>query len=312
MPSVKATVEPITQELKWWLLLVILYALLIVVLPANGLTMHNYDLSVTEYKILRLAVALPTFAVWAAAFWGTAKLRQYTQSIRDTAEGEGFGLLARGCMWLAWSLPIPVFTSFLLGSLAASHPGFNAFSVIVTNYVSLLLPLIAFVIIGGAARNITGGGRLNLATGGGRVLTFIFLVAGVLYCYLTFSKFDLGSLGSSNNPYFLPIWLMVITLIVPHLYAWFTGLLATYELAHFAKDGRGVLYRRALWYIAIGIILVIASLIAVQYLTSIRPRSYQFSLDIRLLVTLAFRMIGGAGFVLLGLGAIKLKRIEDV
>lgn len=312
MTSAKQTTQTSFREFRWWLLLVIAYIALLLILPANSLTTQNYDLSDTEYKVLRLAVTLPSLAVWLVAFWGVSKLRQYCEKISESTEGESFCTLLRGCTWLAWSLPIPVFSSLILGTLAASHEGLRPLAVIVTNYLSLILPLIAFIIISTAARGIVGRSRVNLTHAGARFLMLFFLIAGVLYCYLTFSHLDMTSLSSSQNVYYLPVWIIVTTLMVPYLYAWFTGVIAAYEIALFSLNAKGVLYRRALGYLVTGIILIIASFIAVQYLSGVQPSTYQFSLNLKLILAIIFRVIGGVGFLFLALGAIKLKRIEDV
>lgn len=288
------------------------YLVILLALPPNSITMQNYDLTATEYKILRLAIILPSMAVWLAAFWGVSKLRQYCQAIRGSTEGEAFCSLLTGCTWLAWSLPVTAFSSLILGTLASEHEGLRPLAAIVTNYLSLLLPLIAFIIISTAARGIVGRSRVNLTYAGARFLMLFFLIAGVLYCYLTFGHLDLTSLSSTQNIYYLPVWLIVTTLMVPYLYAWFTGIVAAYEIALFALNTKGVLYRRALSYLVTGIVLVIASLIAIQYLSSVQPSTYQFTLDLKLVLSVVFRLLGGVGFLFLAMGATRLKKIEDV
>jgi hypothetical protein len=293
-------------------LLTVLYALLIFIVPANQTTMQTYHLSPLEYRIILSAVQLPSVLVWFAAFWGYAALYQYAHSLRETAEEAPFRQLAHGAAWLAWSSPIPLIASIALNGIASHWPGFHHTAIIIINYISLIIPLVAFSILADASRNLANTAKLRFSLIGPRLIMLIFLIIGVLYCYLTFRRFNLASLTSTHNPYFLPVWLMVISVTIPYLYAWFVGLLGAYELRMFSKNVQGVLYRRGLGYLVVGMGAVIVSSIALQYISSVQPRIGHLVFDYRLLLTTVFRVIGGAGFLALAIGANRLKKIEEI
>jgi hypothetical protein len=312
MANNRQTAQLTTQALQRAAGLVLVYVLLILLLPASHATIRAYHLSTLEYHTILFAVTLPSMLAWLAAFFGYAKLRQYVYSIRKTPEGAYFDKLATGCAWLAWSLPLAAILSLLLSGLANQWPSFYPTSIILSNYLNLLFPLIAFSIIGIASRGLVNQSKLKFSLTSVRVIMVLFLIVGVLYCYLTFKHFDLTSLGSTHNPYFLPIWLMVLSVIIPYLYAWFVGLLAAYEITLFSQEADGVLYRQALRLLVLGLIVVIASSIALQYMSGIRPRVGHLIFGYQIVVTSIFRLIGGGGFVLLAMGASRLKKIEEV
>lgn len=293
-------------------LLAIVYVILIFLLPASRAATRAYHLSTLEYRTILFAVTLPSIVTWLAAFFGYAKLRQYVQVVRETPEGPHFDKLASGSAWLAWSLPLPAIVSLLLSAVANQWTGFYSASIIISNYLNLLLPLVAFSLIGNASRGLVSQAKLKLSLASIRVIMLFFLVGGVLYCYLTFWHFDPSSLGSANNPYFLPVWLMVLSVIVPYLYAWFVGLLAAYEITLFSKHSKGVLYRQSLGLLAFGLVAIIASSIALQYINSVQPRVGHLVLGYPLVITSIFRLVGGGGFLLLAIGASRLKKIEEV
>lgn len=292
--------------------LALLYTLLIFILPPSQKTIANYNLSTTSYRIALFALAIPSFLSWFAAFIGWLKLADYAQSIRKTPEGSDFKMLVKGIGWLAWSLPLTVIISFSLNAFANKWPSFHHTAIILSNYINLILPLIAFTIIGNAARGLVSRSKLDIYLINSRAITFTFVIIGVLYCYLTFQHFDLSSFGSANNPYYLPIWLMVITVTIPYLYAWFVGLLASYEINLFSRNAKGVFYKQAIRYLAIGITIVIVSFIAQQYLNSVKPRVGYLVFDYRLMFTLALKILTGVGFAVLAFGAYRLKRIEEI
>jgi hypothetical protein len=314
MPAMlqKITGQFIRHALRYYFVLAAVYLLLILLLPANSQAMHAYSLSGLEYRILYFAVALPAMAVWFAAFFGYAKLRDYARSIADSPEAGAFGRLATGCLWLAWSLPVPALMAILLNAVADQWPSFHSAAVIIVTYTTLAFSLVALSIIGMASRELLSHTKSHFSAANARSIMLLFVVGGVLYCYLTFRRFDSASLTATDNPYFLPIWLMLLTVIIPYLYAWFIGLLATYEIITYSKQVRGVLYKQALHLLVGGLITVIAASIALQYVSSVAPPTGHLSLNYRLVLITILRVIDGAGFILIALGALRLKKIEEV
>ena len=297
---------------KHYLWVALIYTVLIFILTASAATRQEYHLSALEYHVISFAVAIPTLLVWLAAFIGYAKVREYAWSVRKTPEGIYFDELAGGVTWLAWSLPVGTIIPTVLNAIANNHPAFHNASIILSNYLNLILALIAFSVIAGASRGLLGSVKMKLSLSSARFLIMGFLLLGVLYCFFTFRRLDLSSLGSADNPYFLPVWLMVISVIVPYLYAWFMGLLASFELTIFSRQVRGVLYRQPLAMLVGGLLTVIFSLVALQYIASVEPRVGHLVFNYKLALTLLFRLIGGGGFVLLALGANRLRKIEEV
>ncbi len=313
MTTSNKTARPaISRAMTLYSFVAVLYALLIIIMPTNQAAMHAYNLSAFQFRVILFAVSLPSLLVWFAAFWGYAKLRHYAQSVSDTPEGTHFTQLANGAVWLAWSLPMAAIVSLFFNGLAFKWSAWHPTAVVISNYAKLVPPLIAFTLVGSAARGFLHDAKLKISLNGTRTLMLFFVMAGVLYCYLVFKGLDLSGLGNSHNAYFMPIWLLVITVIVPYLYAWFVGLLGAYEIALFSKHVGGVLYRRSLQLLVIGLIAVIVSSVVTQYVGGLQSQSAYMMLDSKLLVLTIFRIIGGIGFLLLAFGADRLKKIEEV
>lgn len=269
-------------------------------------------MSSLEYKMLLFTVAVPRLAIWFVGFLGYAKLQEYAKSIQKTPDAEGFSRLAMGCAWLVWSLPIRAVVAICTSTIANSHPGFQSASIVINNYTGLALSLVAFIMIGSASRYLFERAKISLTSTSMRTMMLLFVAGGVLYCYLIFRQFHSVGLGSSNNPFHLPIWLMVLTIIVPYLYAWFVGILAIYEMTIYSRQVRGVLYRQALQLMVGGLIATVIGSIALQYASSVQVLDNQLLLNAHLFLDLLFRIITGVGFVLIAIGAMRLKKIEEV
>lgn len=312
MIATKQTAYLMTRALPSYLLVVVITIALIFLLPGSQTTMAAYNLSDFEYKIIYFAICLPSFIVWFAAFMGYAKLLEYASTISNTPEGKHYYKLARGGAWLAWSLPLSKITILLLGAIENHWPGFHSAAIIIGNYISLLLPLIAFTLIGLAAKGLVNYAKVELAPSATKAIIVTFITAGLSYCYFVFDHLKLTGLGSSDNGYYLPVWLMLITVIIPYLYMWFIGLLAACDLTLFGTKARGHLYKRALQYLVAGLVIVLVGSIAIQYTGNIQPRAGHLMLNAQLAMILTFRILQGLGFVFITIGAVKLKRIEEV
>lgn len=312
MSKPKTTTNYLERSLKIFSFVALLYIVLIILLPAHNETIHTYGLSESTFKIILTSIAIPTILVWLAAFVSYAKLEDYSWAIRKSKEGKYFANLSRGTKWLAWSLPVPSLVSLIFISLANSSSSFFVSSIIITNYISVILAVIAFSFISYATNGLATYADIKYGIVSSRLITLIFVTIGVLYCGLTFMRFDIHYFWSTNNNFFIPAWLLIFTLVIPYLYSWFVGLLAAYEISLFSHKTKGIVYKEALTYLASGLVAVIVGLIAQQFIISLLPKTWHLVLDFRILLILLFKVISGIGFVAMGIGAIKLKRIEEV
>jgi hypothetical protein len=274
--------------------------------------MQHYHWTPNNYKLATASIALLSIVVWFVAFWGYSKLQVYAFAIRKSKEGPHFKRLSAGIMWLAWSLPIVTITTYALSHSVGTWPTFHNNQVIIANYISLIFPLIAFILISTAAFGLIGEDRPSPALLSARITMMVFLVIGVLYCFLVFRSLDLTSLSGSNNPYHLPVWMLIVTIIIPFLYGWFLGFLAAYGITIFSMNIVGLIYKHALLYLSIGLAIIILSAMAIQYVNSVFTYSDTVLYDTRFYLLIMFRIISASGFVLLAIGAHKLMKIEKV
>lgn len=312
MKTAKQAVCLFTHPMVAYAWLTSLYLLLVFSLPANQSTMEAYNLTSFGYSVVYFSLALPSLTAWFAAFFGYSKLSEYAASIKNTEEGTDFKKLALGAGWLAWSMPVGSILTLIMIGIGNKAEGFHSTAVILSNYINLLLFLTAFTIIGNASRSLVARSRLQFTPQSSRFIMSMFVLAGVTYCFLSFRWFDMGNLGSTANPYFLPFGWVLLTITIPYLYVWFVGLLSAYEINIFRRYVTGLLYKKALRYLVAGFTLVIISSIALQYVITTDPRFGIIAFDWRLLCALAFRIVRAIGFVMLILGALKLKKIEEV
>ena len=290
----------------------VLYVALICLLPANNIVMDNYNLTSGQYRILFFLVQLPYIIIWFTAFYGYSSLQKYTTSLKRSPESEDFRLIAKGVKYLAFGMPLISLIAICLNSISNMNQSFTPIAIITINYLSLLVPLIAYTTIRKGTHGLADRAKVKFSIADTRSIMFTLVIIGVAYCYFTFRKLNLDSLGASDNPYYLPAWLMISTVLIPYLFAWFSGLLAAYEIVLYSRQVQGVLYRQSMRLLSLGIVGVIAGGVGLQYLRTVLPRTGYITINNGLVWSYIFYVFLAVGFSLLILGAIRLKRIEDV
>ncbi|HSW85853.1 MAG TPA: hypothetical protein VLF79_04600 [Candidatus Saccharimonadales bacterium] len=312
MPIIQAKERPTTKAIKQVLGLICLELVLIIVLPANQSVLDMHQFTATQYRIELFVLALPLFGAWFAAFYGYAKLQEYVNSISSTVDGSSFSKLAQGCNWLVWSLPITAILTLILSAVAEQWTNLYATSVIISNYTNLLFSFVGLSILATASRSLVLRHKTQFTIGMVRIFLAVFLLIGVSYSFLLLKHFDLNSITSTNNAYYLPTWFVIISIMIPYLFAWFSGLLAAFDIELYSRHSQGILYRKAFRIMVAGLLTIIFSFVALQYMSSLHPTVGPPSLDLRAAFTALFRVTSAVGFILLALGATDLKKIEEV
>lgn len=295
-----------------YLALVLAYIVLNMLLPVDHATLHRYHLSVTQYHELILGIILPLLAIWFTAFFGYERIRQYWKAVQGAPEESAFYHLTKGFGLLAWGLPAASIISVILNSIAAEAQWFKGPAVITDNYISLIIALGAFHFINmGTHRFDRLAQKRRQPSSAPKMFIMIFIFLVVSYCYLISQSLARNQAGGIN-PYYLPDWIVMLTLVAPYLYAWFLGLWSAIEIGRYQTTVSGVLYKRALRNLAGGIGTVILTYIAIQYISSASYRLTGMTLNSVLAVIYGLLILYALGFVLIASGAQKLKKIEEV
>lgn len=296
---------------------VVLYAALTFSIPPDTATLDRYDITATRLRLLSLSIAIPLVAIWWAAFYGFAKCQEYAALIRQSPDGRAFSKLAHGLAVLAIGLPVSSITSAALRYAARLQPELTAAVSIINNYIGIIIALVAFILIGQGAQRLLGlGTSLNSrrpALPRQLLLSAAFLVFGSLYAYLvlTHTTHQPHIPTAEKAIYHLPLWLTMTTIILPYLYIWYTGLMAALYINFYRKNVPGILYKKALRFLAWGIGAVIISSILLQYLTAMEVIT-SLSLASLLIIIYGLLIVISAGYILIALGAKRLKRLEEV
>lgn len=289
-----------------------LFAALTFILPVNPESAKNYDVSEAEYRYLLLVVKIPLIAAWSIAFYAYRRLRAYANQIEDAPEGEDYGAMARGTGWLAWGFAVTPIISSLVGAVAVDHPALRTVVAVYNNYAYLLITVVGLSYIFRGVHQMARRANVTFEMKHIRIVVGVLVAMSVLFCTLLAAKLQGSSLGNSYNSFYMPNGLVWATVVIPYLYAWSLGVIAALELAMVARRTSGVIYKQALSYLAIGIVITILCMSALQYFRAFFPRSGGLAVNGTLITVYLMYAINATGGALLTIGVKRLKRIEDI
>lgn len=259
-----------------------------------------------QQRLVGLAVVIPLAIIWFLAFYGSATLHSYAKKIHDSEDGKQVAFLATGLLIVALGLPIGSMGT-AIGNIVSTHNQEAAIVIrIVRNYVSMLFPLVGFLFINHAAYGLSRIARHRPRYRDSQVLIAVYVIVSTAYCYAALSSPNIEAI------YHLPPWLLMLTLVAPYLFTWYTGLLAAYEVRLYAKNVAGKLYRQSWNILSLGLAAIVTAQILLQYSVTFTVRIQSLQM-VRLFVTIYILLAAmSVGYVLVAAGAKQLKKIEEV
>lgn len=290
---------------QWFGILLVVTIVLALGLPPDPQQLRELHTSPGGYRLATLALLVPYTITWYAGFYVFIKVRDYTHFLKDSAEGRAFHDLTRGLGVLALGLVIPTISSLILGYLAQTNPGFTTSAAVLSRYVSIVFPLTALWFISNGSCLLVDTIEVRPTLNGIRGFGAAFIVLSSVYTYLVVHNYEVN-----HNPYHLNVVLLILTIIGPYLLIWFLGLLSAYQLRIYARRTKGLLYKKALQYVATGLAIVVGGSITIQFINSTFG-ARQSSLGLLLVINYLFLLLVSAGLILMAFGAKQLQKIEE-
>lgn len=289
-------------------LMIAAYVYLIVVSASARPIFVRNNLSEVQILVLTLTVVIPYITVWVIGLAGYIWLSDYARSIRKAADGNALLQLSRGVLILLLWMPLTgLIRTF---ALVLAHGGSAHYASLVSHfgtYIGVALMLLTYFQLNEGAFKMLRAANIPYRVPPRR-LAFAFLPLIGLYVYLVLRNPAFES-GITTTP--LPNWIIIDTIALPQLLAWYWGLLAIWRLYFYINKVKGKLYRLAFSYLATGLALVTATIIILQYLQALTDAT-QVTLKFMYLVVVALLVLIGAGFMLIVRGARALRRIEEI
>lgn len=293
-----------------FIVLVVAYTLLSLLPAPDVNTLTRYHLTVFHARLLTAAIVLPVIAIWLVAMYGFVRLKDYAQYIQGSKDGDAINTISTGVLFLALGSPVASVISSLFTLLVRHHPGWQATATITNNYVSLVTMAAGLFLVAKGAERLVKLVSKRPSEREQHILVLLFITLSSFYSYFIITRPIHNA--AEQRIYYMPNLLIILTLAIPYLYFWYRGLVATYHLYHYQKHVKGQVYKGSLSFVAYGLATIIGSSILIRLLVTISARISTLSLTPLLLIIYGFLVLSAMGYVLIALGAKRLRRIEEV
>lgn len=277
----------------------------------NPVTSNAYNLTRSNIVLLDLTLIIPIALIWLAAVFGAERFKRYAVQIGGSRDGESMTVLANGLAWLVYGT---IANSLLSGLrsrfiLNGRYVGFTQ----LTNYSSILILLIAFVIIFLGSRGLAEQVK-SRSIGHKSWVTALVLLAGIGYIYLLLHNPYRNSTPDPalHQSYFLPDTALIASVILPYLVMWWFGLMAAVNVGAYLRAVKGTLYRQSLQRLVQGFYAVVITAIFFQFLGQLGAYFSGLNLQSILIFIYVIIAVYAVGFLLIASGARKLAKIEEV
>jgi hypothetical protein len=297
------------------LLMTLVYVGLVIKLPTgNAAAAARYGMTLNQARALTLTIVLPYALIWLIAFYGFIKVKQYAAMVGKSKDGKALRMLSDGLMLLAISLPLGSILTTLRAYINNQHKSLIPTTTIAYNYISLLLALAGVWLVAQGARKLAGTLDKKPYNLNQTVFAGIFTAFCIGYTYVTLTDPARRVPGelTGTAAYYLPDYLMFATIVVPYIVLWYLGFRAAYHVQLYRKNAPGLLYRKALGYLAAGIAGVVLSMMVLRFTASMSSFLSGLSLRFLLIFIYFLLILIGVGFGLIARGAKRLKKIEEV
>lgn len=266
-----------------------------------------FHLSNLQTIFMQLTIVIPVIVIWLVALRGAITFKVYANLIKGSPEAAGINRIADGLFWTVIYL-------ICIALTGAAVPYFSQspqlpLVLLIRNHAPVLAALVAFILI------YAGSHQLR------QITPFTTWTRTTIWLMVAFSLFSLfialvfiqtptpvDSRGIPNST--LPREVLLFSVLLPYLSAWLMGLLASVNIAKYAKRVNGIIYRAALQDLVRGIVAVVAFGILLQLLTLASRFLVGLSLAPLLLIIYTLLAFYGLGFWFVRSGAKKLTRME--
>ncbi len=282
------------------------YVMNSLLIPPNKKVLVQYHISSTSARLLSASILIPVILIWIAAFYGASKLYLYSKKIVHGSDGIKTMYIARGLFMLALGLPTVGLINALYADGVNSHPQLLSSSVVVADYITLIVPLFAFLFIGYGSRSLVEQIKVKTSHVTTYFIVLISSMLSVIYTYLVFKS------GSYKSIYHLRALPLLLTIIIPYVFMWFIGILAVTDSYIYSLKVRGVIYRSAWRRLSMGIGLVVFGYIALQYLTTLSNKLTKLKLGPLVLLIYVFLLGIASGYIIIATATKKLQKIEEI
>lgn len=287
-------------------------------MTSNKQVSERYGIPESALDLIAVALSLPLLLIWLAVAFAAISFYRYAQNIKGSKDAKSFRLISYGLFaalagLLASSLLSTLQT--ILGQFVVDPSSLQTPFVIVRNYVSMAAALATYgcLFFGSTALLEVIGKTLN---GWRQIMPVLVPFTGlaVLYLWLVFTNESrqVSTIPGYAPTFGLPDYLILLTVALPYLVAWFLGITALRNIIQYQSQTPGIIYKKIFKRFVIGITTVIGLTIILQLISQFSGfwASKGLSAILGAVAVIVFILI--YAYIQVALGARQLHKIEII
>lgn len=269
----------------------------------------RFNLNGSIVSILRLSFMVPLLAIWLIALGGVITFKNYARLIRGSTEARAIDLIANGLLWTIAYLLLASLLGATIQYLTSSP--YLPTAQTIRNHLPMLASFIGFWLIYAGSHRLRRMASFSTWTWFPMIVFILYTAFAAAFTYAFISS-PATTNGNGITIYGQPREVILFTLVLPFLFAWFAGIFASINVAKYARHTKGVIYRQVFRDLVRGILVAVAFGILVQILTLGSRFITQLNLPGLLAVVYALLVLYGLGFWFIRRGARRLTQIEVI
>ncbi|MEO6513399.1 MAG: hypothetical protein ABIR37_01790 [Candidatus Saccharimonadales bacterium] len=260
-------------------------------------------------RVVAAGTVIAQMGIWYIALKSAVRFMRYIQSIQSSKDGKGMIDVARALLWLIVYIVVLPLTSSIAEKAAHKPHGYAL--VILHNYVPLLAMIAAVGYLYRGSRRLMSLVERPVSQIRWRVLVLLLFSFVAVWFAWNFSRTAPNLMQDSPIPRFvLPLRVLFLTYVLPHLVVWLFGLLAIMNLWQYSTQVDGSIYRHLFRNLYKGIFLVFVCTFIVQLIIEAGVTLSTF--NVGELIIYAVLIVGAAGYLFIYRGVQQLLRLESV
>lgn len=268
----------------------------------------------TKIKFVRLVLSVGYIIFWFCGAYAITKLETYNNLIKGHTESDAFKKIYQGLVILTAGMVLwPVVSSSRATVL--QNPDLVRGLTMLFNYTMILPTLMGFYLINKGSKKLLAVVDIKKTERFSNLLPgLVLFLALPIYLWLIFTN-PQRSVTSAGVPstFYLPDYLILLTIVLPAMASWVLGLLAVVKLRLFQTKAPGLVYKRSLPALYHGLAGVILGSLFLQGIVSLGTnRLLGLSHVLLVLTVYTFAGMLAIGYFLIARGTKSLTKIETI
>lgn len=273
---------------------------------------NRFNLSAASTRLLELTILLPAVLIWLAAVYGVEKLYGYIRMIRSSKDGNALSIFTLGLSFLVGSILVNALVG-LVRPWAMKDEWLAAYTIF-ANYLGVILPLAAYAIMhAGSLRLLaTIKSKPDRKSWLSIIALIILIGAGYLAALLHYKYRASTPDPAKFSSFYMSDVLIFLTLCLPYLIGWALAIKTLLNLDQYRRQVKGLIYKKSLFRLEVGILIVIIFYIIVQVLVAFSTYFSHAGLGSILALLYILILFYALGFLIIASGTSQLTQIERV